>query len=302
MDSRVTARTKARARAARPAYCAPITDASAGSASATWRVRALPWPDRVGREPEDGLSLGNSEDALPPGFSADPLPLRNGSLPTPSCEVTPLGWGTVVATPGTAAAEVDTLGAAAGEVAAELEGDAEWDGGVDGDVDVDADADGDGDADAGGAVTVIALPAFEYRMTKSESLAVTVSVTDLTEVADFGICTWARNGMGCVPESTVPMGHELVPFVSQPEPNRGFRLVGGAESLSVTLLTLPPWDHTFTSHCAVCPRTTLVLSLCTLTLTHRYVLLVVGVTDGLTEVLEADAVEDWLGFADVLGD
>lgn len=273
MDSRVTDKTKARARAARPAYCAPITDASAGSASATWRVRELLSPDTVGRAPEDGLSLGNREEALPPGFSADPLPLRNGSLPTPSCEVTPLGWGTVVAAPGTAAEEV----------AAELE----------------ADADGDADGDAGGAVTVIGSDAFGYGVLTFVPLAVAVSFTDLTEVADFAICTCALNGMCCVPESTVPMEHEFFPFVAQPELNTGFRLVGAAASVSFTLLTLPPWDHTFTFHWAVWPRATLVSSRCTLT--QRDVGLPASVCMTLSSVAVTGApASSWLETAVVL--
>jgi hypothetical protein len=54
----------------------------------------------VGREPVDGLSEGNSEDAFPPGLRADPLPLRKGSPPAGSDEVTPDGCGTVVPTLG----------------------------------------------------------------------------------------------------------------------------------------------------------------------------------------------------------
>lgn len=73
--------------------------------------------------------------------------------------------------------------------------------------------------------------------------------------------------MCCVVEGTVPMGHEFFPFVAQPELNTGFRLVGDAASVSFTLSTLPPWVHTFTVHCAVWPRATLVSSRCTLT--HR---------------------------------
>lgn len=88
--------------------------------------------------------------------------------------------------------------------------------------------------------------------------------------------------MCCVPESTVPMGHEFFPFVAQPELNTGFRLVGDAASVSFTLLTLPPWDHTFTVHCAVWPRATLVSS--RWTLTHRDVGLAASVCVTLSSV------------------
>lgn len=75
MDSLVTDRTNARASAPSPAYWAPITDMSPGSVSATGRVRGTVWPEVL---PADGFSVGNSEEALPPGFrdAGDPLPLR----------------------------------------------------------------------------------------------------------------------------------------------------------------------------------------------------------------------------------
>lgn len=74
MDSLVTNRTNARASAPSPAYWAPITDAPAGSVSATGRVRG-----DVRSDPgADGFSAGNSDEAFPPGLrdAGDPLPLR----------------------------------------------------------------------------------------------------------------------------------------------------------------------------------------------------------------------------------
>lgn len=78
-DSRVTERMKARTRAARPAYWAPMTDASPGRVSATGRVLGEVPP---GTEPAPGFTVGNRDEAFPPGVrprpgvGTDPLPPR----------------------------------------------------------------------------------------------------------------------------------------------------------------------------------------------------------------------------------
>lgn len=164
MDSRVTDRMKATASAPSPAYWAPVTDASAGSVSATGRLRGCPpWFAAGGTLPEDGLSVGNSEDAFPPGLRVDPPPLRKGSPPAGSVEVAPDGNGTVVVVPG----DVEP--------------------GADDDDDADDD-DADGEAGALGAVTAMGTDAFGPELTPVP-LPVTVSCTDLTEVAVFATAT-----------------------------------------------------------------------------------------------------------------
>jgi hypothetical protein len=102
--------------------------------------------------------VGNSEEAFPPGLRVDPLPLRKGSPVVGSVEVAPAGNGAVVV--------------------------------VVGDVELGADDDGDddGEADALGAVTEIGTDAFGSGLTPVP-LAVTVSCTDLTEVAVFAMAT-----------------------------------------------------------------------------------------------------------------
>lgn len=108
------------------------------------------------------MSVGKSEDAFPPGLRVDPLPLRKGSPPTGSAEVAADGNGTVVVVPG----------------------DAEP--GADDDDEVEDDA--DGEADALSAVTEIGTDAFGSELTPAP-LPVTVSCTELTEVAVFAMAT-----------------------------------------------------------------------------------------------------------------
>jgi hypothetical protein len=114
------------------------------------------------------LSVGNSEDAFPPGLRVDPPPLRKGSPPTGSAEVAADGNGTVVVVPD------------------DVEPGADDD---EGDVDDDA----DGEVDALGAVTEMGTDAFGSGLISvplaSVPLPVTVSCTDLTEVAVFATAT-----------------------------------------------------------------------------------------------------------------
>ena len=168
MDSRVTDRMKARASAPSPTYWAPATDASAGRVSATGRVGGCPpWFAPEGTPREDGSSVGNSEEAFPPGLRVDPLPLRKGSPVDGSVEVAPAGDGAVVVVLGD----------------------------VEPGADDDGDDDADGEADALGAVTEIGTDAFGSGLIfvplASLPLAVTVSCTDLTEVAVFAMATCA---------------------------------------------------------------------------------------------------------------
>jgi hypothetical protein len=92
--SRVTARTKARARAARPASWAPRTGAPSESAdvSATGRVRAF-WVDRARPVVGVGSRVGNRSAALRPGLRVGLTFGMLGRLPTGSGEVTDAGTG-----------------------------------------------------------------------------------------------------------------------------------------------------------------------------------------------------------------
>lgn len=100
MVSRVIARTKARARAARPASWAPMTGAPSGSAdvSATGRVCSF-WFDCARPVLGVGLTVGNRPAALPPGLRVEPTtglrvePASGmlGRTPTGSAEVTVSG-------------------------------------------------------------------------------------------------------------------------------------------------------------------------------------------------------------------
>jgi hypothetical protein len=75
IEKRVTARTKATSRAARPASWAPTTGAPSGRAevSAAWRAFAFNAAFGLGLEPGDGLRVGNRPEALPPGLSVAPV-------------------------------------------------------------------------------------------------------------------------------------------------------------------------------------------------------------------------------------
>jgi protein crumbs len=86
MEKRVTARTKASARAIRPMSEAPRTEAPSGRAVLSETGRAF--TSLVALEPDDGWSVGNRPPALPPGLSvglmAEVIP---GRLPTGSGDV-----------------------------------------------------------------------------------------------------------------------------------------------------------------------------------------------------------------------
>jgi hypothetical protein len=186
-----------------------------------------------GWAPADGLSVGNSDEAFPPGLRVDPLPLRKGRPPTGSVDVAPAGAGTVV-TPDAPALDPEAAALAAAVAAAP------------------------------GAVTAIGTDAFAGVVTSVPVPAI-VSVTDLTVVAVFAIGTCACSCAGCEASSTVPTVHVAVPFLVQPKLKTGFWLDGDVASFSVTLATFPFLAHTFTFHWAVWPRATLASSFCRLT-------------------------------------
>lgn len=120
----------------------------------------------------------------------------------------------------------------------------------------------DGEALAAGAVTAIGTDAFGGVGTFCP-LPVTVSFTDVTEVAVAAIGTCACSCAGC--DLAVPTLHEAVPFLPQPELNLGFWLDGSVVRPRTTLVMFWPVAHTLTFHWAVWPRWTLVSSRCSLT-------------------------------------
>ena len=90
MENRVTARTKARARAARPMREAPTTEAPSGSAAVSATARPFTLLDVL--ELGDGWSVGNSFAALPPGLSVGLVAGgTSGRLPTGSGVVVVIG-------------------------------------------------------------------------------------------------------------------------------------------------------------------------------------------------------------------
>ncbi|HWG03146.1 MAG TPA: hypothetical protein VG164_15030 [Trebonia sp.] len=138
-----------------------------------------------------GLSVGNSPEAFPPGLRLlDPLLLRNGRLPTPSVELTPAATGGTVV------------------------------------VVVLAGGDEGGGADEGGGVGVADLLAAGFGLAgavtdteadaagdvgRALALPVAVKITDLTDVAELGTATSAESWRVDEPESTVLRSHESVP-------------------------------------------------------------------------------------------
>lgn len=235
------------ASATRPAYWAPSSDASPGSESASERIREVPPRPLL----PDGLRVGNRDEAFPPGlklgWTPAPAPVAptNGSPPTPSLERTPAGVRTpppgVGVPPGVrvppAVRAPPAPPAPAGVLAAP------------------------------GAVTRIGTEAFGWVCTYWP-VPVTVSFTDLTDVAEAAMGTRARSCLCWEAESTVPTEHEFVPSLEQPKVNLGFWLDGEVARWRTTLLTFPPEDHTLTFHRAEWPRATLASS--RRRPTHRY--------------------------------
>jgi hypothetical protein len=97
IEKRVTAKTKATSRAARPASWAPMTGAPSGRAEVTAAWRAFAFNAALDLGLGDGLRVGNSPEALPPGLSVAPVvgliaetpgsvPIGSGDVVGEGCE------------------------------------------------------------------------------------------------------------------------------------------------------------------------------------------------------------------------
>ena len=215
MEKRVTARTKARARAARPMSEAPRTDAPSGRAVLSETGRPLTLLGAL--EPDDGWSVGNRPPALPPGLSVGLMEeVIPGRLPTGSGDVVVIGNAGVLG-------EVDGLG----------------------DVDVDgvtvpeiwtvAD-------DVGSVGRLAALP-------------VTVSLTDFTDVAVVGTVDSAWSCRLAEVASIPPRLHDAVPSsLPQPKLNFGTTLDGVDRSRTIASVRSPPVVQAVTTHWVAAPR------------------------------------------------
>jgi hypothetical protein len=209
MEKRVTARTKARARAASPISEAPTTDAPSGRAvlSAIWR----PFTLLNALETGDGWSVGKRFAALPPGLSVGLMVEETPGRP-------PMGSGDVVVIGNEdGVADVDGLGDedAAGVTVPEI-----W-----------TVEDADGSVDR-----LAALP-------------ITVSLTDFTDdavVATFD-SAWSCRCADCA--SIAPRSHEAVPSsLPQPKLNVGPTLDGVACRRTVASGRFPPVVQAVTTH------------------------------------------------------
>jgi hypothetical protein len=215
MEKRVTARTKARARAASPISEAPTTDAPSGRAVLSATARPFTLLD--GLEPGDGWSVGNRFPALPPG-------LRLGLMVEETPGRSPTGSGDVV-----------VIGNEAGIV----------------DEDGLSDVDGLGDEDVVG-VTVPEIWTVEDADGSFDRLAalpITVNVTDFTDdaVAATFDSAWSCRCADCA--SIAPRSHDAVPSsLPQPKSNVGPALDGVACSRMVAVGRLPPVVQALTTH------------------------------------------------------
>lgn len=160
IDILVTASTNARASTPSPTSWAPTTGAPSGRADVFATVLALallPCPPVPPAGVGEGLSVGNSPPALPPGLSVLFMPLF---MPfTPVVPFMPLTNGKL----STDSGEALTLGLGVGEVLGVV---------------------------TGAAVTEIAADACGS-LERFAALAMTVSLTDVTEVAVAGIAVCA---------------------------------------------------------------------------------------------------------------
>ena len=216
IEKRVTARTKARARAASPISEAPTTDAPSGRAlvSATGR----PFTFLGALDPGDGWSVGNRFEALPPGLSV-------GLSVAPMVDETPgrspTGSGDVVVI-GVIGVE-DELG----------------------------DVDGLGDEDVAG-VTVPEIWTVEDEDGSFDRLAAlptTVNVTDVTDVAVAATFDSACSCRCADAASIAPRSHVAVPSsLPQPKLNVGPALDGVACRRTVASGRLPPVVQALTTH------------------------------------------------------
>jgi hypothetical protein len=217
MEKRVTARTKARARAASPMSEAPRTEAPSGRAVLSETAR--PFTLLAALEPDDGWSVGNRPPALPPGLSVGLMvEVIPGRLPTGSSVVVVIGNADGIG-------DVDGLG----------------------DVDVDVD---------GVTVPEIWTVADDVgSVGRLAALPVTVSLTDFTDDAVVGTvdsawsCRWAEFA------SIPPRLHDAVPSsLPQPKLNFGAALDGVACSRMVASVKSPPVVQAVTTHWVAAPR------------------------------------------------
>jgi hypothetical protein len=225
IDRRVTARTKATARAARPASWASTTVAPCGRAevSATGRVRAFGagwvWPVAG-----VGSSVGNRLAALPPELKVGLTAGMPGRVPTGSGEVTG-GSGSGGSPTGSGGTPTGFGGAP---------------------------------TEDGGAVIETAADALSA-FARCAVLPMTVRLTDLTADAVTGTVSWAWNCRWADFASTAPRSHEDVPSsLPQPKLNPGAPpLAGVACSRRMASVTFPPVVQALTVHWAACPRSLL---------------------------------------------
>ena len=221
MEKRVTARTKARARAARPMSEAPRTDAPSGRAVLSETGRPLTLLGAL--EPDDGWSVGNRPPALPPGLSVGlTVEVIPGRLPT--------GSGVVV-----------VIGNAAGI----------------GDVDGVGDVGGVGDVEVDGlTVPEIWTVADDVgSVDRLAALPVTVNLTDFTDVAVVGTVDSAWSCRLAEFASIPPRLHDAVPSsLPQPKLNFGAALDGVACSRTIASVRSPPVVQAVTTHWVAAPR------------------------------------------------
>jgi hypothetical protein len=214
MEKRVTARTKARARAASPISEAPRTDAPSGRAVLSATARPFTFLD--GLEPGDGWSVGNRFAALPPGLSVGlmveetPGRLTPGRLPTGSGDVVVIG-------------DKDGLG----------------------------DVDGLGDEDVVGVTVpeIWTVEDAEGSVDRLAALPITVNLTDFTDEAVAATFDWAWSCRRADCASIAPRSHDAVPSsLPQPKSNVGPALDGVACRRTVAAGRLPPVVQALTTH------------------------------------------------------
>jgi hypothetical protein len=209
MEKRVTARTKARARAASPISEAPTMDAPSGRAVLSATARPFTFLD--GLEPGDGWSVGNRFPALPPGLSVglvvEEIP---GRMPTGSGDVAVIGDVVVIA-------EEDGLG--------------------------------DEDVVGVTLPEIWTVEETDGSFVRSAALPITVNVTDFTDdaVAATSDSAWSCRCADCA--SIAPRSHDAVrSSLPQPKLNVGPAFDGVACRRTVASGRLPPVVQALTTH------------------------------------------------------
>jgi len=195
---------------------------------------AVPEPPGPGVGTADGLRVGNSPAALPPGLRLDvelPLPPMVGRVPTGSDEMVVLPVPAVLP---------------AGVVVEDEDED-----------------DGD-DEDVALALWLRGTPTLTVgSRVRPVAPAVTVNCTEVSEVALAGTATWARTWRAVDPEKTVPSVQAADPSsLPQPKVNFGVWPAGAAVSWRTAFGTFPFCAHALTTHCTVWPGLPLDWLLC----------------------------------------